>query len=166
MPAWGLVKDSPLIYAAQKGLSGGGGGGGRGRGAFSYTFKELTIFDVELRAQLQSPAGGLWKWMEKRGDKAVIGAKRMVGVKTGALRDSIHKRHLANFTGQYLWIGSTQSHALLHHQGTRPHRIAPNQPNTVLKFRRGTRVIHTAQVNHPGTKPNPYLSAQLRHFIG
>lgn len=167
MPAYGLINDSPLIFAGQKLAKGARGRPSiSSREPFSYKFKDLIIFDAKLRIELQTPAGGLWRWMETRGNKAVLGAKRSVGVRTGSLRDSIHKRHLSNFTGQYLWIGSNKSYALAHHEGTRPHTITPNPPNTLLKFRSGTRVIHTPIVNHPGTKPNRYLSSQLRHFVG
>lgn len=167
MPAWGLINDSPFIYAGQKLIKGAKGKPSiSSTQPFSYKFRHLVIFDAKLRVELQTPAGGLWKWMEKQGNKAVLGAKRQVGVKTGELRNSIHKRHLANFTGQYLWIGSTKSYALAHHEGTRPHTISPTPPRTLLRFSKGSRVIYTPMVNHPGTKPNKYLSSQLRHFIG
>lgn len=118
-----------------------------------------------LHKELDTSSGELWKWLHKRGEKAVIGAKRSVGVQTGALKRSIHMRHLGNATGQYLWIGSQRSHALVHHEGSKPHLITPNPPNQVLKFNRGSRVVFARQVMHPGTRPNRYLSSQLRHFI-
>lgn len=118
-----------------------------------------------LHKELDTSAGELWKWLHKRGEKAVLGAKRSVGVQTGALKRSIHMKHLGNATGQYLWIGSQRSHALVHHEGSKPHLITPNPPNQVLKFNRGSRVVFARQVMHPGTKPNRYLSSQLRHFI-
>lgn len=127
--------------------------------------KSFIINEAKLREELNTPAGELWKWLHKRGEKAVIGAKRQVGVQTGALKRSIHMKHTGNLTGQYLWIGSTRGHALVHHEGSKPHLITPNSPNQVLKFSRGSRVVFARQVMHPGTKPNPYLSSQLRHFI-
>ena len=89
----------------------------------------------------------------------------MVGVKTGALRSSISMEHISIRGGQKLTIGSTKSYALAHHQGTRAHFITPTPPKTVLVFRKGSRVIATPRVLHPGTKPNPYLTSQIRHFI-
>lgn len=126
------------------------------------------LFNIDtkiLNKELQTPSGELWKWLHKRGELSVIGAKRSVGVQTGALRRSIHMRHLGNSTGQYLWIGSEKNYALLHHEGTKPHLITPNPPNQMLRFSKGTRVVFARQVLHPGTKPNPYLSSQLRNFI-
>lgn len=129
---------------------------------------QVTIYKAELRRFLNTPHEDkktLWKWLEEKGDEAVLGAKRKVGVKTGALQRSIHKRHLGNFTGQYLWIGSEKHYAEIHHNGSRPHLITPNPPNKVLSFTKGSRLIRTSKVMHPGTKPNPYLSSQLRHFV-
>jgi|SanBayMetagenome_1026888.scaffolds.fasta_scaffold43628_2 hypothetical protein len=129
---------------------------------------KVTIYKTELRRFLNTPHDDrktLWKWLEETGDKAVLGAKRKVGVKTGALRNSIHKRHLGNLTGQYLWIGSEKGYAELHHNGSRPHMIRPISPNRTLIFSKGSRLVFASQVMHPGTKPNPYLSSQLRHFV-
>lgn len=100
--------------------------------------------------------------MERVGDEIVAGAKLQVGVRTGALRSSIHKRHLGSMSGQYLWIGSTKNYAYLHHEGTRPHIILPKEPDGALIFRKGARIISTKRVLHPGTRPNRYLSDQLR----
>jgi hypothetical protein len=129
---------------------------------------QVTIYKSELRRFLNTPHDDkktLWKWMEEKGNEAVRGAKDKVGVKTGALRTSIHKRHLGNLTGQYLWIGSEKSYAELHHNGSRPHMIRPISPNRTLIFSKGSRLVFASQVMHPGTKPNPYLSSQLRHFV-
>lgn len=125
----------------------------------------VIIYKEALRLELNTSKGELWKWLHIRGEHAVEGAKRKVHVRTGALQRSIHMRHLGNFTGQYLWIGSEKHYAELHHNGSRPHMIRPNSPNKVLVFSKGSRVVFASQVMHPGTKPNPYLSSQLRHFV-
>jgi hypothetical protein len=67
--------------------------------------------------------------------------------------------------GAAIKVGSRLSYAYMHHEGTKPHVITPNPPNTVLVFGKGSRVIHTKMVKHPGTKPNRYLSDQLRIHI-
>lgn len=128
----------------------------------------VKLYHEELRKFLNTnQAAGdktLWKWLEKKGDEAVIGAKLKVGVRTGTLQRSIHKRHLGNLTGQYLWIGSERDHALLHHNGTKRHVITA-RPGRMLVFRGKGGMVYTTKVNHPGTRPNPYLSSQLRRFI-
>lgn len=137
--------------------------------ANNVTFYETKLYDDKLLQFLNTPRSGdpwdLWKYLEQQGNKAVHGAKRMVGVRSGALRKNISKRHLGNFTGQYLTVGADKPYALLHHEGTKPHIITP-QNGKILHFRQGTRSVFTTIVHHPGTKPNPYLRAQLIHFRG
>jgi hypothetical protein len=88
-------------------------------------------------------------------------AKRQVGVNTGALRASIHMRHFRDTRGQYVRIGSSLPYARLHHEGTRPHFIRPNTKQ-VLKFVTRGQLVITHLVRHPGTRPNRYLSDNLR----
>ena len=138
---------------------------------FNYTFSGLKFREGALSRELYTPAGGLWAYLERKGEAAELGAKRLVGVKTGTLRNSIHRRHDSVFggdmAGQVLKIGSwSVPYALAHHEGTRPRWITPKN-NEMLSFtnKRGGRVFATA-VYHPGTKPNRYLSRQLYHFRG
>jgi hypothetical protein len=138
---------------------------------FTYKFGGLRFREGALARELYTPSGGLWAYLERKGEAAEMGAKRRVGVKTGTLRNSIHRRHEGVFggamAGQIMKIGSwSVPYALAHHEGTKPHWITPKN-NEMLSFtnKRGGRVFATA-VYHPGTKPNPYLSRQLYHFRG
>ena len=142
---------------------------------FTYRVTNVIIYDYELHLFLNTKYTGtkmfgrpqlspLWKALHSKGELAVAGAKQKVGVKTGALRKSIHMKHLGNRSGQYLWIGSKLPYAYLHHQGTKPHPIVAKNPGGELVFMRKSRLIRTPMVNHPGTRPNWYLRAQLRHF--
>lgn len=138
---------------------------------FTYRVIGVTIYDLDLHMFLNTkytrkrkPAP-LWHALRAKGEAAVAGAKLKVGVKTGALRKSIHMKHLGNRTGQYLWIGSKLPYAYLHHQGTKPHPIVATNPGGQLVFIRKARLIRTPMVNHPGTRGNHYLRVQLRrHF--
>lgn len=173
MPAWGLVKDSPLIYAAQKGAraakKGFGGGAslsGRSPGViYKITFKGLVLYKPILNFEVNDPRGMVGRHMAVIGEKIKVKAQAQVGVKTGRLRQSIHVEHLSISNKQYIKVGSKVSYALMHHEGTRPHVIAAHPPG-MLKFRgrSGAMVFKTA-VMHPGTKPNRYLSSQLRKVI-
>jgi len=177
MPLYGLVHDSPILYAAQKGLRGGRGAARIGSFRSSrytttsttieYSLKGVKIYDSALLSELNTNKGSLWRYLEKRSDMAVRGAKRQVGYKTGRLQRSIHKRHLGSYNGQYIWIGSKVPYAYDHHEGTNPRTIKA-EPGGVLVFG-GTksfkgRVIRVPEVNHPGTRPNAYLRNQLRYF--
>jgi hypothetical protein len=173
--SWVLWGTRKVLRGATRGLRGSSGSGRRvshtifekSTTSITYSFGGLKIYDEKLRLYLNTNSGDLWKWLELRGNIAVAGAKAQVGVRTGALRNSIHKRHLGNATGQYLWIGSNLPYAYLHHEGTLPHIIkpSPGRATKPLVFRKGTVIVHTSIVRHPGTKPNPYLRNQLRHFL-
>lgn len=134
-----------------------------GRPSFGYEFKNLTIFSAELDRFLNSPSGPLWKELETRGRKALLGAKQKVGVRSGALRNSITMEHTRSLFGQTVKIGSSLDYALMHHEGTRPHMIFPKE-REVLRFSAGGRIVYTRAVRHPGTRPNRYLSSQLHNF--
>lgn len=171
---YGVIPDSWGLWAIRKALRamrGGGrepsfGGRSRGRMGYHYKFSHLNLYQEELRRYLNTPSGDLWAHLEKRSKIALAGAKLMVGSETGSLRDSIHYRHLGSAYGQYIWLGSKHPLAYLHHEGTRPHTIVSEKPNKPLVFRAKSQVIvHTTVVNHPGTRPNPYLRAQLIHFV-
>jgi len=116
---------------------------------------------AELDFMLNSPEGDVGKYLAKKGRLIMAAAKAQVGVRTGALRSSIHMRHLRDSRGQYVKIGSNLDYALLHHQGTKPHVIRPDRAK-VLRFVRGSRIIYTTSVMHPGTKANRYLSDNLK----
>ena len=185
MPAFGLIPDSPAFYWGKKAVRGLRRSGASGRGIrsgplfrevihtktkYNWRVSKIIIHDEALHRFLNTPTtiegeiSPLWSALHAKGEFAVQRAKMKVGVKTGALRKSIHMKHLGNRSGQYLWIGSKLPYAYLHHQGTKPHPIVATRPGGELVFMRGTRLIRTPMVNHPGTRPNWYLRSQLRHF--
>lgn len=110
---------------------------------------------------LRSQTGAVGKDLRKRGLRVQAGAKAQVGVRTGALRASIHMRHYNDTRGQYVKIGSNLNYARAHHEGTRPHLIKPNR-NQVLRFQTRGQVVFAHVVKHPGTKPNRYLTDNLK----
>lgn len=115
---------------------------------------------IELDTMLNEPRGLVGAHLAKRGAMIVAAAKRQVGVRTGALRASIHMRHSRRGIGQAIQVGSPLKYALAHHEGTRPHLIVPNRAR-VLRFSAGGRVVYTHAVRHPGTRPNKYLTDNL-----
>jgi hypothetical protein len=133
---------------------------------FSFSFVSVKIYDRALHKELNTPAGGLWKWLEAKGEIATGKAKAQVGNKTGKLRRSIKMTHRGDKSGQTLHIGSTVRYAYMHHEGTKPHLITPKDLDGRLVFfsRNQRRLVVVESVKHPGTKPNRYLSDQLRVF--
>jgi hypothetical protein len=153
-----------LIRRSLRGGGGPPGGPGRRRSVVVWKVINVKIYKPQLNLILNTPRGNLWGALHRRGESIVRGAKRQVGVRTGALRTSIHMKHTGNFTGQYLWIGSNKNYAYAHHEGTRPHLITPSK-KPVLVFRTGTRLIRTTEVFHPGTRANPYLTTPMRKSL-
>lgn len=133
-------------------------------GTTVYTIVKVTPYPAALKSFLDSPAGPLWGQVEKRARLAQLRAKKQAGFKTGRLRASIYKNHTMTSYGQKVEIGSNVDYAFNHHQGTRPHVIV-GSPGKNLVFVKNGRVINTKSVFHPGTKPNPYLSNQLKYFV-
>jgi hypothetical protein len=130
---------------------------------FELSLTNVRINDKTLLTYLNTSAGPLWGALDRRASEVQKLAQGKVGVRTGALRASIYKRHLGNFTGQYIVIGSDKSYAKDHHNGTRPHKILAS-PGGKLSFSAGGRRVFASSVNHPGTKPNPYLTPFLSVF--
>jgi hypothetical protein len=167
MPLHGIIPDSPLIYAAQrishsKTLrSVSSSFKNSSSFSFSIRFQKLIIYKPLLNFELTHQEGLVGRHLTKIGRRIVTGAKAQVGVRTGHLRRSIKMEHIYYSTGAAVKVGSTLSYAYLHHEGSKPHIVAPKN-NELLRFNRGSRIIYTRQVMHPGTKPNRYLADQLR----
>jgi hypothetical protein len=172
MPAWGLVPDSPWIYAAQR-LGRGAArqfrapklGGGGLKVGFSFYTARVIIYKPVLNLELRAEYGMVGRYLHKIGKRIERGAKRQAHFKTGALKKSIRLEHINFREGAAIKVGSSLPYAYAHHEGTKPHIITPNPPNNVLVFAKGSRIIRTQVVHHPGTKPNRYLSDQLRIHI-
>jgi hypothetical protein len=115
----------------------------------------------ELDILLKSQAGTVGRDLTRRALKVKAAAQAQVGVKTGALKASIRLEHGRAVYGQQIRVGSDLEYAYMHHEGTRPHVILP-QPGGTLRFRgRGGAIVHTTRIDHPGTRPNKYLSDNL-----
>jgi hypothetical protein len=124
----------------------------------------VKFYEPALDRLLNSPAGEVGKHLRRRGLLILAGAKGQVGVKTGALRASLHMRHLRDTRGQYITVGSQLPYARMHHEGTRPHIIRPNRAQ-VLVFRTRGQIVYSQMVRHPGTRPNRYLTDNMRRFV-
>jgi len=154
--------DSPFITAAQKAIQAGKGVkiSGGGNVGFSYKFTNVRLYRPILDMYLNSPNGEVGRYMKRKGRLILSLAKRQVGVQSGQLKQSINMTHERVSRGQQLRIGSPLPYALMHHEGTKPHVITPQEAG-ILRFASGGRVIYTHKVDHPGTRPNRYLSDQL-----
>jgi hypothetical protein len=118
----------------------------------------LNLDDAALDTLLNAPGGDVGRYLRKKGVQMVAGAKRDVGVRTGALRTSITADVDRIPVGQRLTVSARTKYAFVHHQGSRPHNITMK-----LTSKRGRRYAKT--ITHPGTKPNHYLTKQLKFIL-
>jgi len=127
---------------------------------------------------LQSPNGMVTRDLVLRATRVQLAAQQQIRVGhvhggptnyqggVGNLRSSIHKRLVPGVgtTGPSILVGSDHPIALIYHEGAKPHVIVPRRAK-VLVFWMGSRRVVTRRVNHPGTKPNRYLTDNLHLAI-
>ena len=132
----------------------------------SYSYHtELHLYKPAMYDTLRRPRGMVGRHMNRRAVLFVAAARGQVGKDTGRLATSIQvQEHKAERYGQFMRVGSNVKHARLHHQGTRPHIIRPHELGGVLVFSSRGRTIVTRVVRHPGTRPNHYLTDNLKLF--
>jgi hypothetical protein len=112
----------------------------------------------------RSPTGMIGSYFYKKGLLLEGLAKAQVGVKTAALQKSIHTSMSVGPAGFIVRVGSDNNIALLHHNGSRPH-IITSRPGKTLRFNSHGRIVYAKVVHHPGTRPNRYLTDNLRKVI-
>jgi hypothetical protein len=138
--------------------------------------KVITTFNyIEIDKLLNQPTGDTGRFLRKKAERLRDAARRQAGVNTGRLRRSIRVYgHRRSAVGQQIQVGSSVPYALMHHEGTKPHIITPNN-HRFLKFKpkgvskAGWNVLADGsvlarKVRHPGTKPNRYLSDSVKYI--
>jgi hypothetical protein len=113
---------------------------------------------------IKSPNGEVGRFLAKRAQRLVTLSRRQVGKKTRALEKSISYNITRDSRGLVAVVGSNNRIALMHHNGTRPHIIVPKTAKTLRFYSRG-RIVYSKMVRHPGTKPNRYLTDNLRKVV-
>lgn len=135
----------------------------------------LVIDPRKLAELLRGTNGPVVRRLFEDGEVVKLEAQRRVGVyklppagptrqrRPGTLRDSIVKRVVTTSNGDVaIEVGSSDPIALLHHEGTEPHIIAARlAPQLVFYWSVAGGVVAFPRVNHPGTKPNRYLTDSL-----
>lgn len=102
--------------------------------------------------------------LRRRGERLRLMAMRQAGKKTGQLAANMRSNVSVDFRGIKVEVGSNVKHALMHHQGTRPHFIRPKRARALRFMQRG-RIRYAQKVLHPGTKPNRYLTDNLPKVV-
>ena len=132
-----------------------------------FSGPRVVFNEPAMQNLLDNPQGGkgtVGAHMKNIGLEILVGSKAMVGVKSGHLRTSIRMRQGVRNRIQYVEVGSNAPHALVHHEGAKPHVINPTN-GRVLRFNVGGMVVYARKVNHPGNKPNNYLTVPMRRAV-
>jgi hypothetical protein len=117
----------------------------------------------DLRRMLEDENGDVGKELLKKAHKVAFLAAEDAPKRTGALAASIEVTFIPGRNPSVI-IGSSLDYAYLIHEGTPPHEIAA-APGRMLRFVVNGRVVYAQQVNHPGTKANPFLERHLRKVL-
>jgi len=125
----------------------------------------VVIDKIEIDTLLKSRRGAVGRFLIAKGNEISAAAKVQVGVRTGALKKSINVTHERTAAGQKVLVGSSLSYAYMHHEGTRP-RVIVASPGKMLKFSSKGGTVYAHRVRHPGTKPNKYLTGNMRRILG
>ena len=128
-----------------------------------YEGSTVVIDPRKLANFMRSSDGPVLRYMIARGETVKTEARRLVGVDTGNLRDHILKRVIEQGGMPVVIVGvENVPYAYWHHQGTEPHVIeARRAPLLVFYWKKVGRVVAFPRVQHPGTKPNPFLVRAL-----
>lgn len=127
---------------------------------FTFTLSSLNVTQQDILKIVNDPQGPVVLRLKRVGKTIVAAAKAQVGVDSGELQRSIHY-NLQRYGGlPEVWIGSYNSIAYLHHEGTRPHAISARNAQFLRYSSRG-RIVYARTVWHPGTKPNRFLTDNI-----
>lgn len=122
-------------------------------------------FDTEWNHLLRGKGGMVYDHIDTLGKRLLQRAKQQVGKKTMALYKSIKASTASTGRGgPVATVVADNKIAMIHHNGSRPHIITPRR-QTTLRFPVRGKMVYTKLVNHPGTKPNRFLTDPLRAVI-
>ena len=118
----------------------------------------------KLQTMMHDPSSMFGRHMERMGVKLRMLAMMQAGMKTGQTRALMFSRVSGGAGGMVLTVGSNGEAALYHHQGTKSHLILPKYAKT-LRFKVNGRIVYAKVVHHPGTRPNRYLTDNMRKVL-
>lgn len=121
--------------------------------------------DPAIASIQYNPSDMLGRDLRRRRDTLEFRGRMSVGVASGVLQGSLHSTPIEPYSkGLQTRVGSPLRYAAPHHEGAGPHIIRPRKAKA-LRFRVGGRIIFASRVNHPGNRPNPYLTRWLREAV-
>jgi hypothetical protein len=124
---------------------------------------DVKLYPGEPSRYVVDPDGPVIRDLTVRMTRSQLGARKLVGVRTGFLLSTIRKQ--PGFRATYVYVdliaGKPRSPlAGIQEFGTPPHIIAARRRKS-LRYLQGGRVVFRTAVHHPGTKATHFLSAAL-----
>jgi len=113
--------------------------------------------------EFNTPKGMAGQYLRIQGNEVERIAKILAPIgTTGRLRDSIERGRVSGHPrGLEVEVTAGVSYAMAVHEGTKPHTITPDNPGGVLVFPSKGGIVFTDEVDHPGTKGQPFLRNAL-----
>lgn len=131
----------------------------------AYKLTNIRFDDAQIDNMLHGPTGAVGRYMARKAIEHVAASKALSGKSSGRLANSISWDRRRLKRSQRIIITADVSYAFYHHEGTNPHTIYAKRGGS-LKFISRGRVVRVSSVRHPGTKPNPFLTAPTRPVWG
>ena len=117
------------------------------------------VIDVVVQKHVVEPSERVYT------DAKLNLSNTMVNVQTGNLRSNLDIKKNVAKRRTVIEIKSDTPYSRFVHDGTKPHTIMPKDPAGVLRFHVGGKTVFSKRVEHPGTKPRPFLLKALKkHF--
>lgn len=127
-----------------------------------------TVIDRPALARYLGWNGPVGSDLDRRLRTLQFRARQTAGIDSGKLRLDIEIRRRTVVDGLQGEVGNWHTkYAAAHHNGAKPHVIVPKSTNKIgrLVFKVGGRTVFAKKVNHPGNRPNPYLTRWLREAV-
>jgi hypothetical protein len=132
------------------------------RGRVSSDGSYVYVDPARLTAFLRDGGGPILAELSRRATNVQTGAKRQVGKESRRLERSIVKRQGVDARGPWVMVVTEGvTYGVMHHEGTPAHTIRA-KPGKVLAWQSAGDWHFARSVNHPGTRPNRFLTDNLR----
>lgn len=117
----------------------------------------VQIDPSRIARRLRLPGGIVDRDLRRRADRVAARARQTA---PGGMRDRISVDLAGSGRQRRAVVVVDHPAAVFVIHGTRPHVILPRRARA-LRFTASGRVVFAARVNHPGTRPNPFLLRAL-----
>lgn len=130
------------------------------------------VEDIAALREFLSWEGPPGRDFERRMRTLAFRQRSEAPLRTGKLAGQVEPRRMQSDFGRYLegaagvnpGQGGQRGYALYQSEGTRPHIIQAKRGKS-LRFVVAGRTVFARRVQHPGTRPNPYLTRHLAEFV-